>query len=107
MTRLLALFFAMMTCYPIAPARADADADMARAALRSGEILPLTRILQTVASQYEGDVIDVELERDDGIWKYEIKLLLPTESVAKLEYDARNATLLKSKGRGLESARKR
>lgn len=106
MIRPLALLVALLSL-PIAPAIADADADQARAALRSGEILPLARILQTVSNQYEGDVIDVELDRDDGIWKYEIKLLLPTESVAKLEYDARNATLLKAKGRGLDAARRR
>lgn len=87
-------------------ARADSDADRARAALRSGEILPLTRILDTVSRQYAGDVIDVKLDRDDGIWQYEVKLLLPTGTVAKLEYDARDARLLKAKGHDLDRARK-
>ncbi|WP_235844597.1 PepSY domain-containing protein [Cupriavidus agavae] len=85
---------------------ADTDADRARAALRSGEILPLSRILDTVSRQYAGDVIDVKLDRDDGIWKYEVKLLLPTSAVAKLEYDARDATLLKARGHDLDQARK-
>jgi len=85
---------------------ADTDADRARAALRSGEILPLSRILETVSSQYAGDVIDVKLDRDDGIWKYEVKLLLPTSTIAKLEYDARDARLLKAKGHDLDRARK-
>ncbi len=85
---------------------ADTDADRARAALRSGEILPLSRILETVSRQYAGDVIDVKLDRDDGIWKYEVKLLLPTSTIAKLEYDARDARLLKAKGHDLERARK-
>lgn len=85
---------------------ADTDADRARAALRSGEILPLSRILETVSRQYAGDVIDVKLDRDDGIWKYEVKLLLPTSTVAKLEYDARDAKLLKAKGHDLDKARK-
>jgi len=87
-------------------ARADTDADRARAALRSGEILPLARILDTVSRQYAGDVIDVKLDRDDGIWQYEVKLLLPTGTVAKLEYDARDARLLKAKGHDLDRARK-
>ncbi|MFJ5383288.1 PepSY domain-containing protein [Cupriavidus sp. CER94] len=87
-------------------ALADTDADRARAALRSGEILPLARILDTVSRQYAGDVIDVKLDRDDGIWQYEVKLLLPTGSVAKLEYDARDARLLKAKGHDLDRARK-
>lgn len=90
-----------------APAHADKDADRARAAVQSGEILPLTRILEAVSAQYTGDVIGVKLDRDDGVWQYEVKLLLASGSVAKLEYDARTATLLKAKGRDLEQARKK
>lgn len=87
------------------PAHADKDADRARAAVQSGEILPLSRILEAVSQQYAGDVIGVELDRDDGVWQYEVKLLLPGGSVAKLEYDARTGALLKAKGRNLEQAR--
>lgn len=87
-------------------AHADTDADRARAALRSGEILPLSRILDTVSRQYAGDVIDVKLDRDDGIWTYEVKLLLPTSTIAKLEYDARDGKLIKAKGHDLDKARK-
>ena len=87
-------------------AHADTDADRAREALRSGEILPLSHILETVSNQYTGDVIDVKLDRDDGIWTYEVKLLLPNSAVAKLKYDARNARLLKAKGHDLDKARK-
>ncbi len=85
----------------------DKDADRARAAVHSGEILPLSRILDTVSSQYAGDVIGVDLDRDDGVWQYEVKLLLPGGSVAKLKYDARTATLLRAKGRRLEDARRK
>ncbi|WP_043420554.1 PepSY domain-containing protein [Cupriavidus basilensis] len=89
------------------PAHADKDADRARAAVQSGEILPLTRILEAVSAQYTGDVIGVKLDRDDGVWQYEVKLLLASGSVAKLEYDAKTATLLKAKGRDLDQARKK
>ncbi|AQV97683.1 hypothetical protein BJN34_27855 [Cupriavidus necator] len=94
-----------LTSAPVA--HADKDADRARAAVQSGEILPLSRILETVSSQYAGDVIGVELDRDDRIWQYEVKLLLPGGSVAKLKYDARTAALLKAKGRGLDDARRK
>ncbi|KAF7963433.1 hypothetical protein AWV80_09850 [Cupriavidus sp. UYMU48A] len=89
-----------------APAHADKDADRARAAVQSGDILPLSRILEAVSQQFAGDVIGVELDRDDGIWQYEVKLLLPGGSVAKLEYDARTGALVKAKGRNLDQARK-
>ncbi|CAG9175471.1 PepSY domain-containing protein [Cupriavidus pampae] len=88
------------------PARADTDADRARAALRAGEIVPLARVLDAVNRQYNGDVLDVELDHDDGQWIYEVKLLLPDGGVAKLKYDARTVALIKSKGAKLESARK-
>ena len=98
---------ALLTLGSAPAVHADKDADRARAAVQSGEILPLSRILETVSGQYAGDVIGVELDRDDGIWQYEVKLLLPGGSVAKLKYDARTATLLKAKGRGLEDARRK
>lgn len=104
--RLLVLLAVLGAAGSAGLARADTDADRARAALRSGEILPLARILDTVSRQYAGDVIDVKLDRDDGIWQYEVKLLLPTGTVAKLEYDARDARLLKAKGHDLDRARK-
>lgn len=87
-------------------AHADNDSDRAREALRSGEVLPLSRILETASRQYLGDVIDVKLERDDGVWIYEVKLLLPSSTVAKLKYDARDARLLKAKGHDIDKARK-
>lgn len=100
------VFLALLALAAPPAALADKDADRARAAVQSGEILPLSRILETVASQYAGDVIAVELERDDGAWEYEVKLLLPDGSVAKLKYDASTAALRKAKGRGLDKARK-
>lgn len=102
----LAALLLALSLGPSLPARADKDADRARAAVQAGEILPLSRILDTVSRQFAGDVIGVKLERDDGAWQYEVKLLLPNGSVAKLEYDARSAALLKAKGHGIEQARK-
>ena len=104
--RMLLLLAVLGAAGTASVSHADTDADRARAALRSGEILPLSRILETVSRQYSGDVIDVKLDRDDGIWKYEVKLLLPTSTIAKLEYDARDAKLLKAKGHDLDKARK-
>ncbi|KAB0602188.1 PepSY domain-containing protein [Cupriavidus pauculus] len=104
--RALVLLAALCAVGAAGVSHADTDADRARAALRSGEILPLSRILDAVSRQYAGDVIDVKLDRDDGIWTYEVKLLLPTSTIAKLEYDARDGRLIKAKGHDLERARK-
>ena len=44
-----------------------------------------------------GDVIKVELERDDGLWQYKVKVLTPTGQVRKLYLDARNAAVKRIK----------
>lgn len=80
----------------VAPgAWADSDHDRARAALVAGEVLPLTEVLQRVARQHPGHVLEVELEREDGRWVYELKLLLGDGGVLKLEVDARDGTVLR------------
>ncbi len=63
------------------------DHDRARAALRAGEILPLSAVLERVARAHPGQVLEVELERDDGRWVYELKIL-DAEGLARLKVDA-------------------
>lgn len=79
-----------------------ADHDRARAALQAGDILPLTTVLQRVAAEYPGQVLEVELERDEGRWIYDIKLLQAGGGLLKLEVDAASARVLKAKARRSE-----
>lgn len=94
------------------PDRAGADFDdatdmeKARAAMRAGHILPLSRILEAVERDFNGEVIEVELEYEHERWIYELRLLSPRGAVLKLEYDARNAKLFRARGRDLDAARK-
>ncbi|KFN49449.1 PepSY domain-containing protein [Arenimonas composti] len=82
----------------IAPARAgDDDHIAARAALQRGEILPLARILEQVQRREPGDVIEIELEREDEGWEYDVKVLTPSGVVRKLTLDARTGEVLKVK----------
>ena len=41
-----------------------------------------------------GEVIGVELDRDDGRWVYELKILTPNGDRRELELDARDLTIL-------------
>src|SRR5213080_4728414 len=43
---------------------------------------------------------------DDGRWVYKVKLLAPGGAIVRLEYDARDARLLRAKGRGADAARR-
>jgi len=85
---------------------ADSDGYGARAALRTGDIVPISRVLDTVTRQYNGDVIEIKLDRDHGRWTYEVEIVLPNCAIAELEYDARDLKPLSAWGHELEKARK-
>ncbi|HYD29947.1 MAG TPA: PepSY domain-containing protein [Azospirillaceae bacterium] len=104
MKRLL-LFLLLLTT----PAWAgeEHDHDRAERALRSGEVMPLGRILEAIERDFQGDFLEVELEGEHGRWVYEVKLLSPQGSVLKLVYDARTAELLKARGHGVDTARRK
>ena len=73
------------------------DHDRARQALQAGEILPLRTILERLERDHPGQVVDVELERGEGRWVYEVKLLRAGGALVKLEVDARDGSLLERK----------
>ena len=76
------------------------DHDRARQALEAGEILPLKTVLERLARDTPGQVMEVELERRGERWIYEIKLLRPGGSLVKLKVDARDATVIAPHDRG-------
>ncbi len=81
------------------PALADNDHDRARRAVEEGRILPLKDILARAETAYPGQLIEAELEDEDGVMIYEIKMLTKDGRLMKLLYDAGNGALLKAKGR--------
>jgi uncharacterized membrane protein YkoI len=97
-----------------AVADGDSDHDRARAAVESGDIVPLSQILEKVEFLYHGSIIEVELEDEEDDdeesfvsgWIYEIKLLTPQGNLLKLKIDARTAQLIRVKGHGEKLARK-
>jgi len=84
----------------LAPAAADArrnrggDHDEARAAHARGETLSLTQILPLALRTVPGEVLDVELEREDGRLVYEIEILARDGRVRQVELDARTGAVL-------------
>jgi len=83
-----------------AAAHADddrADHDRARAALAAGEVLPLATVLERVSRTDPGQVLSVELEHKRGRWIYELKLLRPGGTLARLDVDARTAAVLRTR----------
>ena len=83
----------------------ERDHERARAAVQAGQVLPLATLLQQLQRSHPGQVLEVELERDDGRWIYEIKLLQGGGQLLKLELDAATGQVLKARSRPAPSAR--
>jgi uncharacterized membrane protein YkoI len=81
-------------------ARGRDDHERAREALGSGEVLPLHEVLGRLQRTHPGQVLEVELEREDGRWRYEVKLLQPGGRLARLQVDARTAEVLRESDPG-------
>jgi uncharacterized membrane protein YkoI len=89
---------AVFSLFPVTVALAGKDDHVeARALLQRGEILPLARILEVAQRRVPGDVIEVELEREDSGWEYDVKVLTPAGIVRKITLNARNGAVLKVK----------
>ena len=73
----------------------DRDQDLAREALKAGEVLPISRILQLVAQHLPGDVIEVQLDERRGRLEYEIRVLTPSGQVRELVLDARTGAFVR------------
>lgn len=83
------------------PTYADSHAKYEKAyqALANGEIQPLQETLNNVLKEYPGKPIKIELDRDDGMYEYEIKILRDDGSVVKIETDAASGKIKEIKER--------
>lgn len=100
--RFTCVLMVLFLLLPLSPqSLADSDHERARAALESGEILPLQKIIAKLEQIYPGQILEVELDRDDGLWIYEIKLVRDNGVLIKIELDASDGRLLAVKGRDI------
>jgi uncharacterized membrane protein YkoI len=73
--------------------------DEAREAVKRGDIRPLSEAVAKAESLYEGRILDAELERENGLVIYEIKLITKDGWRRKLYLDAKTLEVLKDKGK--------
>src|SRR5689334_19905008 len=64
-------------------------------AFKSGDIKPLTDVIKVALERIPGEVIKVELEREDGNWVYEIKILTPQGKRREVEINAQSLEIIK------------
>ncbi|OJX34432.1 MAG: peptidase [Burkholderiales bacterium 68-12] len=89
----LALAGALLAAAPALQAD-ERDHELARQALEQGQILPLRSVLEKVERDYQGQVLKIEFERDDGRFVYKIRLLQGDGRMAKLKVDAVDGRVL-------------
>ncbi|GED21541.1 PepSY domain-containing protein [Halomonas halmophila] len=85
---------------------ADEDWRELHDAVQRGELVELPTILDWLQSRYRGEVLEVELERDDGATLYEIEMLGPQGQVVEFEFDASDGQLIGMEGANINAMRK-
>lgn len=88
---LVAVYCAASALAPLA--HADDDKRI-RQLQRSGEILSLEQILDKARRVKPGRIVDIDLDRENGRYVYEIELLQSSGKVWEMEFDARTGELL-------------
>lgn len=70
------------------------DAGFARGAVLRGEILPLGQILDVLRAEFDGQIVEIQLELEEGILTYEFDILSPEGRLFEVEIDAASGKIL-------------
>lgn len=92
--RLGLLSILLLSLFATQALRADDDSDRARLLKQQGTILPLEQIIAAAIAVKPGQILETELEEDDGRFVYELEILDETGEVWELELDATSAELI-------------
>ena len=104
----LALAFSSGAFVPVAHASVDDeitkedlsrhDHDRAERARARGEIRPLEEIMAFVRDRVAGEVAHIELERDQGLWIYEFKVIDRAGQVIEVKVNAESGAVIGVEG---------
>ncbi|WP_297813557.1 PepSY domain-containing protein [uncultured Methylophaga sp.] len=73
---------------------ADDDSKRARLLQQQGNILPLEQIIDKAMAVKAGQILETELDEDDGEYRYELEILDKQGQVWELELDAASGELI-------------
>ena len=94
---MLALAAALTTLAP-PPLRADEHGrDEVRHAVDRGEIRSLADVLAAIRGKLPGEIAGVEIERENGRWLYEFRVIDDQGRLFEVYVDARTATIERTK----------
>lgn len=68
--------------------------DEARDAVRQGLVRPLEEILKEVRKIIVGDIVEIEFEKHDGRYIYEIEYVAPNGHLMDIKIDAKTLAVL-------------
>ncbi|MCX4029751.1 PepSY domain-containing protein [Endozoicomonas sp. SM1973] len=90
------LLLLILLCWGAATGVAGQDISPSQALKlqQQGVILPMSQLLRQVRQRYPGELLNAELERDDGIYEYELKILNPQGQVWEIEVNAQTGAIL-------------
>lgn len=97
---------ALLFLLAASPAPADEAWRDLHEAVREGRVVPLPDILDWLEARYVGQVLEVELERDDGRMVYEVEMLGPQGQVVEFEFDAASGELIGMEGVNIDGMRR-
>jgi uncharacterized membrane protein YkoI len=74
------------------------DHDEAERARERGEIRPLEEILPILRQRHSGEIAQIELEHDHGVWIYEFKLIDSAGRLVEITIDAKTGAVVAGGG---------
>ncbi|MYM60418.1 hypothetical protein GTG28_14390 [Vibrio sp. OCN044] len=83
----------------------EEDQDEVYDAVHKGYIRPFSELYTMVEKDLRGRIIKVELEEDDDVWVYELKLNY-NNNIIKVEYNAQTLEMILIEGRNFKQALK-
>lgn len=90
-----ALLGILMVAATAVPAVADDDHVNARKLRESGEIMPLEKIIERARAAKPGEVLETELDRENGRYVYEVEIVDDAGQVWEIKLDAKTGKLMK------------
>nr|WP_298412118.1 PepSY domain-containing protein [uncultured Halomonas sp.] len=71
--------------------------------VQSGRLVALSTVLDWLETHYRGEVLEVEVERDDGKPRYEVEMIGPQGQLVEFEFDATNGELIGMEGVNIDA----
>jgi len=68
--------------------------DRSRASANGGAVISLDAALAAARDAIAGDVVGIELEREDGVWVYEVEIVTPGGVMVEAYVDARTGQVI-------------